>query len=126
MSFARLPPKIIAEIGTPCGSSHSREIEGHWDAGVVKRLLGCAPFSPEAGVQGLPLQSIPSEGVSSSPSHQTVLSFFATTLVNIVFFWIVMSALGFDLLLVPGATPKNPDSGLIAQSLPSGPMRSHA
>ena len=32
----------------------------------------------------------------------------------------VSTALGFVVMLVPGATPKNPASGLIARSVPSG------
>ena len=43
-----------------------------------------------------------------------------------VFFLVAASALGLLFALVPGATPKNPFSGFTAQSLPSGPMRSHA
>jgi hypothetical protein len=31
-----------------------------------------------------------------------------------------------DFMLVPGATPKYPASGLMAQSRPSGPTRIHA
>ena len=31
-----------AEIGTPDGSSHLGSIDGHCDAGAVKRELGCA------------------------------------------------------------------------------------
>ena len=34
----------------------------------------------------------------------------------------VRMAIGFDFMLVPGATPKNPDSGLIACSRPSSPI----
>ena len=37
---ARRPPNMIAEIGTPSGSSHSGAIEGHWLAGTVKRAFG--------------------------------------------------------------------------------------
>ncbi len=39
---------------------------------------------------------------------------------------IISKALGFVRLLVPGTTPKNPASGLIAHSRPSVPGRSHA
>ena len=35
----------------------------------------------------------------------------------------VVSALGFEFALVPGATPKKPASGLIAYNRPSGPGR---
>jgi hypothetical protein len=37
--------------------------------------------------------------------------------------WIDASAFGFVLLSVPGATPKNPASGLIAYRRPSAPGR---
>jgi hypothetical protein len=35
-------------------------------------------------------------------------------------------ALGFEPMLVPGATPKKPYSGLIARRAPSGPCLIHA
>jgi hypothetical protein len=35
-----------------------------------------------------------------------------------VFFWMVLMAFGFVFTEVPGATPKNPFSGLIALKLP--------
>src|SRR5919205_3937108 len=47
---ARRPPKRIAEIGTPFGSSHSGAIDGHCAAGAVKRALGWAAGVGEAGV----------------------------------------------------------------------------
>src|SRR5579883_1452410 len=106
---------MMAEIGTPCGSSHLGEIVGHWPAGAVKRELGCAaasglPFSSlKPGFQGLPSQLVPEAGGSPSPSsHQTVRSSPSRTLVKMVFFWIVLMALGLVLELVPGATPKKP------------------
>ena len=43
-----------------------------------------------------------------------------------VFFWIISTAFGLVLRLVPGTTPKNPDSGLMAQRRPSSPLRSQA
>src|SRR5580693_6348870 len=42
---ARRPPKMIAEIGTPCGSLAIGESAGLLRMGVVKRLLGCAALS---------------------------------------------------------------------------------
>src|SRR5687768_4261826 len=54
---ARRPPKRIAEIGTPLGSSHSGAIDGHWAAGTVKRALGWAAGRSSAGVQSWPFQS---------------------------------------------------------------------
>ena len=55
---ARRPPKRIAEIGTPAGSSHSGAIDGHCAAGTVKRAFGCAAGRPLPGVQGSPCQSV--------------------------------------------------------------------
>ena len=52
---ARRPPKRIAEIGTPAGSSHSGAIDGHCDAGAVKRALGWAAGASASGVQSLAL-----------------------------------------------------------------------
>ena len=37
MVVFRRPPKMIAEIGTPAGSSHSGAMIGHWPAGVQNR-----------------------------------------------------------------------------------------
>ena len=47
-------------------------------------------------------------------------------LVKIEFSRQVRRALGLLLMLVPGATPKKPASGLIAWSLPSAPNFIHA
>ena len=60
------------------------------------------------------------------PSHQTSPSGVSATFVKIVFARIVAIAAGFVASPVPGATPKNPASGLIAQSRPSAPGRSQA
>jgi len=43
-----------------------------------------------------------------------------------VSFWIISIALGLVLQLVPGTTPKNPDSGFSAHNRPSAPGRSQA
>src|SRR5215475_11820069 len=51
---ARRPPKRMAEIGTPLGSSHSGAMHGHWSAGAVNRALGWAAGVSDAGVQSLP------------------------------------------------------------------------
>ena len=76
-------------------------------AGAVKRLLGWAAFSVEPFFQGLPFQSVSSSGVGPSlPSHHTSPSGVLATLVKSVSFITVLSALGFDVSLVPGATPK--------------------
>src|SRR5215831_12210303 len=119
---ARRPPKRMASIGTPLGSSHSLAMTGHCLAGVVKRAFGCAAGLPDCGFHGRRSQSVSSAGFSSvMPSHQTSPSGVMAQLVKIEFFVTVSMALGFDLILVPGATPKKPASGLIAYSRPSGP-----
>src|SRR5437016_3272204 len=111
-------------MGTPVGSSHAESIIGHCLAGAVKRALGCAAFAPVlfaiSGVHTLPCQSMHSAGGSSViPSHQTPPSGVSATLVNMEFFASVAIALGLVFTDVPGATPKNPASGLIARSRPS-------
>ena len=55
------------------------------------------------------------------PSHQTSPSPVLPQLVKIELERSVSIALGFECMLVPGATPKNPASGLIACSRPSSP-----
>src|SRR5919109_901167 len=121
-AVARLPPKRKASIGTPAGSSHSGATHGHWDAGVVKRAFGWAAGVSESGVQSLPRQSIAWAGGSPViPSHQTSPSSVFAQLVKIVFRSTVSIALGLVLCPVPGATPKNPASGLTAWSRPSFP-----
>src|SRR5262245_46568805 len=61
---ARRPPNRMAEIGTPCGSSQCDEIDGHCDAGAVKREFGCAAFSLDPFCQSLPRQSMRCAGTS--------------------------------------------------------------
>ena len=62
----RRPPKRKAEMGTPSGSSQAGSMEGHCEAGAVKRPLGWAaglPVTlPISGVQRLPRQSRHSAG----------------------------------------------------------------
>ncbi len=112
---ARRPPKRIAEIGTPLGSSHSAAIVGHCEAGTAKRALGWAAGVSEAGVQSLPFQSMRCAGASSvMPSHHTSPSSVSATLVKTVFAYMVFMALALVCSPVPGATPKKPASGLIA------------
>src|SRR5262249_54003497 len=124
---ARRPPKTIAEIGTPCGSSNRGEIDGHCAAGAVKREFGCAAFSVEPRCHGRPFQSVRRSGTAPSiPSHHGQPSSVTATLVKIVFRWTVAMAFGLVFRDVPGATPKNPASGLIAHRRPSGPTRIHA
>src|SRR5438874_2288286 len=114
---------MIALIGTPLGFSQSGSIVGHWAAGAVKRALGCDALAPVSfaisGVHLLPCQSWHSAGGSAvMPSHQTPPSGVNATLVKIELVARVAMAFGFVLAEVPGATPKNPASGLIACSRP--------
>src|SRR6185436_585995 len=105
--FERRPPKMMALIGTPCGSFTCDDSIGLFDAGAVKREFGCAAFSVEPFFHGRPCQSVSSSGVSPSrPSHQTRMSFVTATFVNSVFFSMHFIAFGFDEKFVPGATPK--------------------
>src|SRR5579862_7681328 len=120
-----------APIGTPLGSSQAGSIVGHCDAGAVKRELGCAAFAPVSfaicGVHFLPCQSRHSAGGSSvMPSHHTPPSGVSATLVKIELRASVAIAVGFVLTLVPGATPKNPASGLMARKSPLASGRIHA
>src|SRR6266496_3660739 len=125
--LARRPPNKIAEIGTPAGSSHSGAIIGHCAAGVVNRELGCAAGSADPGVQSRPFQSVRCAGGSSvSPSHHTSPSSVSATLVKMLLAVNVATACALVLTPVPGATPKNPASGLIAYSRPSAPNRIQA
>ena len=72
-----------------------------------------------SGVQRSPRQSRHSAGGSSvMPSHHTPPSGVSATLVKIVLRRSVAMALGLVFSLVPGATPKNPASGLMARSCP--------
>src|ERR1039458_5281805 len=114
MTLARRPPKRMASIGTPAGSCHSGAIAGSWLAGAVKRELGWAAGVALALVQGWPFQSVRAEVGSSMPSHQMSPSAVIAVLVNMVFASIERMALGLVTILVPGATPKKPASGLIA------------
>src|SRR5207237_4904600 len=114
---ARRPPKRIAEMGTRLGSCHSGAIDGHCDAGTVNRALGCAAGVVLSGVHACPCQSVRRGGlVGVISSHHTSPSGVSATLVKMAFPHIVSIALLFVLSEVPGATPKNPASGLIAYS----------
>ena len=111
---ARRPPKRMAEIGTPLGSSNSGAMTGHCDAGAVKRALGWAAGEPDSGVQSLPFQSMRWAGGSERPSHHTSPSSVLATLVKMELASTERRALRFVSSLVPGATPKKPASGLMA------------
>ena len=121
---ARRPPKRITSIGTPVGSSQLSAMDGHWAAGAVNRLFGCADGSIESGVQSRPFQSIRCAGGSSvKPSHHTSPSSVSATLVKMQLPHSVSTAFLLVFSPVPGATPKKPASGLIACSRPSSPDR---
>ncbi len=97
------------------GSSHSGAITGHWLAGVVKRALGWAAGVVDSGVQSLRFQSMRWAGFSLvMSSHHTSPSSVRAVLVNREFLSRVVMALGLVSSDVPGATPKNPASGLMA------------
>src|SRR3569833_4022730 len=119
--WERRPPKMMALMGTPSGDSQSGSMVGHWYAGAVKRPLGCAAvvpfFFPIAGVHFSPRQSRHSAGgFSVMPSHQTPPSGVRATLVKMELRESAVMAAGLVLVLVPGATPKKPASGLMARS----------
>src|SRR5580700_165260 len=131
MVLARRPPKMMALMGTPWGSSHPGSIVGHCDAGAVNRAFGCAALAPVSaaiwGVHLFPCQLMHSAGGSSvMPSHHTPPSGVSATLVKMVFFAMVAIALGLVFTDVPGATPKKPASGLIARSSPRSSARIQA
>src|ERR1700722_18621846 len=124
---ARRPPNRIASMGTPLGSSHSGAITGHCEAGVVNRALGCAAVLGLAGLHRRRSQSTNLPGSSSViPSHQMSPSIVIAQLVKMEFLVMLSIALAFDFMLVPGATPKNPYSGLMAYNRPSAPNFIHA
>jgi hypothetical protein len=84
-------------IGTPCGSSQSGLIDGHWPAGAVKRAFGCAAGSPRSGLQSRPFQSMAWRGAGTPiPSHQMSPSSVSAQLVKIVFLRTVSMATGFE------------------------------
>ena len=84
--------------------------------------FGWAAGVSESGDQSFPFQSIRWDGASLLiPSHQTSLSSVRPTLVNIQFLLSIFIAVGFESMLVPGATPKYPASGFIARKVPSFP-----
>ena len=125
--MARRPPNKNAEIGTPLGSSHSGAIAGHCAAGAQKREFGCAAGWSLFGVQSSRCQSTRCDGGGPSmPSHQTSSSSVNAVLVKTVLRSTVRIAFGLVDMFVPGATPKKPNSGLIAYKRPSGPNFIHA
>src|SRR2546421_1883659 len=127
MVVLRRPPKRMASIGTPCGSSYSGARIGHWVIGVQNREFGWEDSSSESGVQSRPFQSVRCAGGSPMPSHQMSPSSVSATLVNSELPRArVRIAFGLVFQSVPGATPNSPYSGLSAYSRPSGPNRIQA
>src|SRR5436305_844139 len=123
----RRPPTRMASIGTPFGSSHSGAMAGSWAAGAVKRALGWAAGVGDSGFQGWPFQSVARAGGSSvMPSHQMSPASVSAVLVKMQLPSSVRMALGFVFIDVPGATPKNPASGLIAHNRPCSSGVIHA
>jgi len=118
----RRPPKMNASSGTPSGSSHFGSIDGHCAAETVKRALACAAGRPQPGVHSFPVQSVSFAGGSFvMPSHHASPSGVSATFVKIVLTRIVSMQFGLVASEVPGATPKNPASGLMAYRRPSLP-----
>src|SRR3954452_24374647 len=102
---ARRPPKRMAEMGTPFGSSHSGAIDGHCEAGAVNRAFGWAAGLVDSGVQVWPFQSVRRAGVVSvRSSHQTSRSSVSAQLVKMQLASRVARAFGFVFIEVPGAT----------------------
>src|SRR5574344_304057 len=110
----RRPPKRIALIGTPAGSSQFDAMHGHWSAGAVKRAFGCAKQSDlsfgflsfSGASRVLPCQStrvFVFFGAYPMPSHQTSPSSVRAQLVKMVFFSAAFIALKLDSSDVPGA-----------------------
>ena len=96
---------------------------GHWAAELQKRELGWAALPGAPTFQGSPSHVvIAMSGGSSSasiPSQNTPPDCVMATLVKMVLRLAVDIATGLVLVLVPGATAKNPASGLIARRRPS-------
>ena len=119
----RRPPNRIASIGTPAGSSHSAAIDGHLrgrrrEARV--RVRGRASRS-RASSRRRASRSRARAARSSCPPTRRRRRRCSAQLVKIEHFRIVAIAFGFVSRPCPGATPKNPASGLIACRRPSGP-----
>src|SRR5260370_2855193 len=116
------PPNMKAEMGTPSGASHLGEMLGDCCAGTVYRAFGCAA-APFDASHFSPFQLINPAGASLPiPSHHGSRSEVIATFVNKVFLRSAAITLGLVCIAVPGATPKNPASGLIACRYPSPPI----
>src|SRR5580704_5874283 len=123
---ARRPPKINAEIGTPSSASHFGEMLGDCRAGTVYRALGCAAGPFDESHRSFFQLINPVGGSTPIPSHHGSRSGVIATFVKIVFLCSASITFRFVAMLVPGATPKNPASGLIACKYPSSPIFIHA
>src|SRR5262245_59488869 len=94
ITWVRLEPKIVPEMGTPCGSSQLGAMDGHCWASTVKRELGWAA-GPILGCQSRPCQSAsPAGGSGVRPSHQGSPEGVSATLVKMVFERTILIALG--------------------------------
>ena len=93
----------------------------------MKRALGWDERVPLPGVQSFPRQSIACAGSSLlRPSHHTSPSSVSATLVKMQLPDRLANAFGLVSGPVPGATPKNPFSGLMARRSPLSSKRIHA
>src|ERR1700683_2019095 len=111
---------MIAEMGMPSGSSQWAEIEGDCFAETVYREFGCAA-GPIPGFQSSPFQLMSSScGTPLMPSHQGSREVAVmATLVKMASCCSAVLTFGLVFALLPGATPKNPASGLMARREPS-------
>src|SRR5579885_3316069 len=123
---ARRPPKMKAEMGTPSGACHFGEILGDCCAGTVYRALGCAAGPFELSHFSAFQLTNPAGGGVPIPSHHGSPSGVTAVFVKSAFLCSAPITLGFVVIPVPGATPKNPASGLIACRYPSDPICIHA
>jgi uncharacterized protein len=117
-ALARRPPKTIAEIGTPCGSSACGAVARallRADGEARVRMRGRAV----GRVVGRPCQSL--AACAGQPSHHGWLSAVTPTLVKIASRWSMASA--FGLVFGAGARRHAEEAGLglIAYSRPSAP-----
>src|ERR1700719_4705828 len=111
-----------AEIGTPSGASHLGEMLGDCLPATVPRKFGCAA-PPFEGSHFSPRHVInPAGGSPPIPSHHGSFSGVTPVFVKMVLDFTASITFGLVFLLVPGATPKNPDSGLMAWRYPSAPI----
>src|SRR5260221_14580334 len=105
---------MTPKTATPPAAPHSGEFRGVSDPAPLSRASGCAA-PPFEGSHFSPRHVInPAGGSPPIPSHHGSFSAVTPVLVKIVLRVSASITFGLVFLLVPGATPKNPDSGLIA------------